>query len=236
MKLDDTFRYVGQELDLFAHASNWKKYWGSRIEPWIRGDVLEVGAGLGTNTVRLKNSSVRSWKCLEPDPELNAQLADTIAGLPFYSAAAGTIRSVGESRFDSILYIDVLEHIEADKEELAMAAQLLRRGGHIVVLSPAHQFLFSEFDRGIGHYRRYNKAFLKDCSPPGCRLETMFYLDSAGMLASLTNSIMLHQSKPTLRQIKFWDKYIVPTSQVLDPVINYRLGKTIVGVWTNSKH
>ena len=39
--------YVGQELDVFAHAVHWKRYWSSQIEPYLRGDVLEVGAGLG---------------------------------------------------------------------------------------------------------------------------------------------------------------------------------------------
>jgi hypothetical protein len=100
------------------------------------------------------------------------------------------------------------------------------------VLSPAHQFLFTEFDAAIGHYRRYNQVSLRACSPPGCVLTAMFYLDSAGILASLANRAILHQSTPTLRQIQTWDRWIIPISRILDPLFGRRLGKTIVGVWT----
>src|SRR5262249_46525548 len=46
MSGSDTFPYIGDELDLFALAHRWKAYWISHIGRWVRGDVLEVGAGL----------------------------------------------------------------------------------------------------------------------------------------------------------------------------------------------
>jgi len=231
MTRSEALQYQGQELDIFAHATHWKAYWASRVVKWIRGDVLEVGAGLGANTVVLQNSAVRTWHCLEPDPELGMRLNSAIAGLPSCSASRGTIRNVAERRFDSILYLDVLEHIQADRDELAMAARLLRPSGHIVVLSPAHQFLFSKFDASIGHFRRYDRNSLRACSPPNCRLEAMFYLDCAGVLLSLANRVLLRRSTPSFKQIRTWDKYVVPISRVLDPALGYRVGKTLIGVW-----
>jgi SAM-dependent methyltransferase len=230
----DTYEYQGQELDLFAHAVNWKQYWASRIKRWIEGDVLEVGAGLGANTALLQNGKARSWFCLEPDPQLEARLADAVKHLPGCSSCTGTISAVSGRQFDTIIYIDVLEHILADRQEMAEAARLLRPQGRLIVLSPAHQYLFSEFDASIGHYRRYDKQSLSACKPPGCRLESLFYLDCAGMLASLANRLVLRQSSPTLQQIKTWDSYIVPVSKRLDPFLGYRLGKTIIAVWQRS--
>ena len=228
------FSYQGGELDVFAAAVRWKAYWATRIRRWVRGDVLESGAGLGANTALLQNRDVRSWRCLEPDPKLAAAARETVRRLPGVEVSVGTIASAAGERFDSILYIDVLEHIASDREELAGAAELLREGGHIVVLAPAHQFLFSAFDAAIGHYRRYNRASLRACSPPGCRLDAMFYLDSVGMLASFANRLLLRQNNPTPAQIGFWDSYIVPLSRVVDPVSGYRLGKTICAVWTRA--
>lgn len=228
----DVYIYRGQELDVFAYAERWKRYWGGTVRRWIRGDVLEVGAGLGVNTPVLYNADVRSWHCVEPDPALAARLARQVFSLPRCSVVTGTIAECAGSRYDTILYIDVLEHIEADREELAAAAALLRPGGHLVVLSPAHQFLFTEFDAAIGHYRRYNKPSLRACSPPDCVLTAMFYLDSAGILASLANRAILHRSTPTLRQIQTWDRWIIPISRILDALSGRRFGKTIVGVWT----
>jgi 2-polyprenyl-3-methyl-5-hydroxy-6-metoxy-1,4-benzoquinol methylase len=225
------FEYQGQELDIFAHAKRWKEYWARRIRPWVHGDVLEVGAGLGVNTLLLQRADARSWHCLEPDPKLAAQLAGAVAHLHQCFTDIGTIANVSDRRFDSILYIDVLEHIEADREELAMAAKLLRPQGHLIVLSPAHQFLFSEFDAAIGHYRRYNKAMLRARAPAECHLEAIFYLDCVGMLASVANRMMLRQSTPTLAQIKVWDTHVIPLSMVLDPLFRYCIGKSIIAVW-----
>ena len=225
-------KHVGQELHLFAHATRWKAYWTSRILPWVKGDVLEVGAGIGGNTRLLHHSGVRSWLCLEPDPELAQSLTRAVTGALGCRVVVGAVANIEQLRFDSILYIDVLEHIEADGDELAAAAKLLRPGGHLIVLAPAHQFLYSSFDAAIGHYRRYNSTSLRRCAPPGCRHEAMFYLDCLGVFASLTNRLMLRQTLPTEAQIKTWDRYIIPLSRMMDRLFGYTLGKTIVFVAT----
>ncbi len=225
------FQYCGDELDVFLHARRWKAYWTSRIQSWVQGDVLEVGAGLGANTMQLWNPAVGSMVCLEPDQSMAAKLAQSVAGLPRCRVIAGTTASLAGQAYDCILYIDVLEHIEDDRGELDRAAGLLRSGGSVVVLSPAHQFLYSPFDRAIGHYRRYSRESLRRCSPAGCRLKRMDYLDSVGMALSLANRALLRQSKPSLRQILFWDRYIIPVSRVLDPILGRNFGKSVLGVW-----
>jgi SAM-dependent methyltransferase len=229
------FLYQGAELKIFEHAVNWKRYWSTSIRQWIRGNVLEVGAGLGVNTSVLRTDDAVHWTCLEPDPEMAGALQEKTASMPGVEAKCGTVQDLPKvACFDSVLYIDVLEHIENDREELAAAASRLLPGGHIVVLSPAHQFLYSPFDAAIGHFRRYNKPSLRACSPPACRIEAMFYLDSVGMLASAANCLMLRQRLPTLAQIKTWDRYLVPVSRIVDPSIGRLAGKTIVGVWTRN--
>jgi SAM-dependent methyltransferase len=230
------FEYQGGELEIFAHAAKWKAYWNARIASWIRGDVLEVGAGIGRNTAMLQNPEVRSWHCLEPDPQIAREAAAAIAAIPNCSISTGTIAQLAGRQFDSILYIDVLEHIEADREELAAAAEMLRTNGHLIVLSPAHQFLFSPFDASIGHHRRYNKSTLRALTPAACALDRLFYLDSAGMVLSLGNRMLLRQSLPTVRQIQIWDTYVIPISTALDPILGYTLGRSIIAVWTRTSN
>jgi hypothetical protein len=62
--------YIGEELDLFQHAVNWKRYYGARFKPYIRGRVLDAGCGMGVNAEHLWNERVGSWTFLEPDPRL----------------------------------------------------------------------------------------------------------------------------------------------------------------------
>ncbi len=230
--------YVGKELDVFAHAVNWKKYWSSEIRPYLAGDVLEVGAGLGANTEFLKSSRASSWTCIEPDPELVPRMRERFMAQPSLvdcHIETGTTETLGsDCQFDAILYIDVLEHIENDREEMTRASRLLRKGGRIVVLSPAHPWLYTPFDRSIGHFRRYDKASLSSCSPSGCKIERLVYLDSAGMLASTGNRLFLQQAMPDLKQILFWDRFLVPFSRLLDPLTLYLIGKSILGIWSKA--
>jgi SAM-dependent methyltransferase len=228
--------YVGGELELFAEAHRWKQYWASKLRPYLRGDVLEVGAGIGSNTLLLRRGDDSRWVCLEPDPGLAAALQSrvdgTLAGRDC-EVRTGTIASLpaGEE-FDAILYLDVLEHIEDDRAELDRAARHLRRSGHLIVLAPAHGWLFSPFDRSIGHFRRYSARQLGGLTPDGLELVRSYYLDSVGLLASAANRLALRQSLPTAGQIRFWDRVLVPLSRVVDPITSYRVGKSVLCIWT----
>ncbi len=229
------FRYAGTELELFATAHNWKSYLSRRIRPFVAGDVLEVGAGIGGNTPYLHRGGNPRWVCLEPDrlfaAKLSLNLAQTNAPRR-YEVVCGPLQCLKASpQFDTIVYLDVLEHIENDREELDAAAILLRAGGRLIVLSPAHQCLFSPFDAAIGHCRRYDRRMLRSISPAGLRLEQLWYLDSVGLLLSFANRQFLRQSMPTNAQLRFWDRYIVPVSRVLDRCLFGSVGKSIVGIW-----
>src|SRR5437667_8123685 len=133
--------YPGTELELFQHAVRWKSYWASRISSFLQGDIVEIGAGTG-NTTRflLSKSAPRSWTCVEPDARLFRQLQDIRDSSHgcHVNIIHGTVKDIDSSlRYDTVLYLDVLEHIEDDTGELARAAALLRTNGHIVVLAPA---------------------------------------------------------------------------------------------------
>ena len=232
----ETHFYVGHELELFQRATRWKSYYARALSRFIVGDVLEVGAGLGATSRFLCDGRQRSWTCLEPDPVLCHQIDASLSAQPLASpgrALLGTVASLPtETRFDTILYVDVLEHIEDDRRELAASAARLRPGGHVIVLAPAHEALFSPFDKAIGHYRRYNKTSLLAAAPSVLQPVGSYYLDAAGMAASLANRVLLRASNPTDGQIRFWDQVLVPVSKVIDPMLAYSVGRSVVAIWT----
>ena len=228
-------KYVGSELDLFAKVRHWKLYWSQQIRPFLAGDILEVGAGMGSNTPFLDSGDRGRWVCLEPDPQLAAQITKDLkqtTGHYTYETMCGTLQALDASQqFDTILYIDVLEHIENDREELKMAASHLRPGGRIIALSPAHQWLFTPFDAAVGHFRRYNRSMLRSISPVSLRLDKLIFLDSVGLTASLANLLLLRQAMPNPAQLQFWDQWLIPLSRVLDKVLRYAVGKSILAIW-----
>ncbi len=231
--MSESFKYPGEELVLFQHATHWKKYFSGQIKPYIKGTVLEVGAGIGSTTILLNDGSAGQWLMLEPDAQLSTQLKSKIEtkGLPGNCLIqTGTIDQLS-STFDTIIYIDVLEHIENDVEEMKKAAQLLSSGGHIIVLSPAFNFLYSRFDKAIGHRRRYNRKMLRNITPADLHICSNRYYDTVGYFASLMNKLFLRQKYPTLKQVMFWDKWMVPVSKISDKLFLHSFGKSIIAVW-----
>lgn len=231
----NAFTYEGCELDLFSGATNWKNYWFSIVKPLLGQSVLEVGAGIGATAKLFASCKVERWMAIEPDISLvnRIKLDSKYSKYPdnFEVQAIKSSSLTGGYKFDTILYIDVLEHIQDDKGELDQVAKLLKPGGRIIILSPAHNYLYTPFDRAIGHYRRYNKKALLSVKPEGTKVETIFYLDSLGMFASLGNKLLLKSEKPTETQIQFWDKRLVPMSRIVDRLVMNRIGKSIIGVF-----
>jgi hypothetical protein len=231
----NNYRYEGQELDVFSHATHWKKYFGNKLLPYIGRRVVEVGAGIGATTSILCSGNQETWLCIEPDNSLRQQIDKLILTgklPPFCYTSNAFIKDLNPDQlFDTILYIDVLEHIRDDAVELEDAGCHLVQGGVIIVLSPAHPFLFSPFDRAIGHYRRYNRKSISGITPSRFLVEQLYYLDSVGMMTSLVNRFFLKQAVPSLNQILFWDHYILPISRLMDRLTGYRSGRSIVCVF-----
>jgi SAM-dependent methyltransferase len=227
--------YVGSELEVFAEAARWKSYWSEHVAPHVRGDVLEVGAGIGSNTRVLRGAGQGRWVCLEPDGTLAARINEAVGSgsiEPPCEVLTGTLADLAAvPAFDAILYLDVLEHIEDDRREVARAASLLRPGGVLVVLAPAWPWLFSEFDHAIGHHRRYTRDALIRLAPPGLVREQLIMLDSLGLLASAANKLLLRRSQPTLANIRFWDRILVRGSRRVDALLRYRWGRSLLAVW-----
>lgn len=230
-----TRSYEGSELELFETATNWKAYWSSKIVAHVRGRVLDVGAGIGATAKLLASGHVDSWTALEPDPNLAERIEDAVRAsrLPgSVTVRRGTLASIDASEsFDTILYIDVLEHIFDDRGELLAATRHLKPGGHLIVLAPAHQWLYSPFDHAIGHHRRYSRQSLLAAAPDSLHATDCRYLDSVGMIASLANRLLLRSATPTMSQIALWDRVMVPCSRRLDPLFSGRLGKSVLGVF-----
>ena len=232
--MDET-TYIGTELELFANAVHWKDYYGSLLKPYLKGRVLEVGSGMGETTSVLCNGTQETWVCLEPDARLAEKSDSKIKNKalpPCCQSIVGTIKDIPpKSTFDCIVYVDVIEHIENHAQELEMAVQHLSSNGFLIILAPAHDFLYSPFDKAIGHFRRYDKKKLSALIPLELSAKKLIYLDSCGFFASIGNKIFLKQSSPTKKQIHVWDNYMVNISKITDRLLFYSFGKSVLGVW-----
>ena len=159
MNTNDKLDYPGKELEIFDKATFWRSYLFKKIEKFLGKEVLEVGAGIGsfTKTCYSKNKII---KLTELDSNLLKILKSRFKDCDNISIDEKFTKNINQ-KFDSILYISVLEHIKNDTEEIEVAISKLKKNGHLIVCVPAHNYMYSKFDKEIGHYRRYNKKFFE---------------------------------------------------------------------------
>jgi hypothetical protein len=130
--------------------------------------------------------------------------------------------------FDSVIYMNVLEHIEEDKKELRYAYKTIKRNGYILIFVPALSFLYSEFDKKIGHFRRYcKKGLINIVRESGFSIENIRYFDLAGVIPWYILFVLL-KNTTTKANISLYDKLVVPPMRLLETLIPAPIGKNLL--------
>jgi len=222
------------QMGFFYYTENWKNYWVNGLKKFILGNVMDVGTGIGSNLpFYLKLKKINKLICLEPNKKLFKKLNQSLKkkNLNKVSLKNKQLTKLNmKLKFDTIIYADVLEHIKNDLNEIKLAINYLNSGGRLIVLCPSHNFLFTNFDKNVGHYRRYNKKMFYKLKTSNIKIEKIYYLDSFGFFLSLINKIFLNRN-PTKEEIKFWDRAIVPISIITDHLLLNIFGKSIICVY-----
>ena len=219
-------KYPGEELDNFDRATIWRKYIYFEIKKFIKGNILEVGAGIGSFT---KNYIDKAEKITLSEIDLNNY---EIISKKFKNNKIKITNKVTEKlndTYNTIMYLNVLEHIKNDKDEIIKAIKKLKTNGHLVVLVPAHNRLFSKFDKAVGHFRRYEKNFFINLNLKDNKIEKLIYLDALGYLLYYLNKIFFKEEVyPSKIKILIWDKIFTPITFFLDKILLNKLGKNIL--------
>ena len=221
-------KYPGAELDNFDKATIWRKYIFFQIKKFIKGNVLEVGAGIGSFTNNYKNLP-NKITLSEIDQEnlslIKKKFKD--ANINF----TGDLTKNIKRNFDTIMYLNVLEHIEDDTKEINEAFQKLNPGGFLVILVPADNNVCSEFNKAIGHFRRYEIKYFRNLKVHNSKLIKLNFLDSAGYFLYYINKIFFKKEVyPSKLKIYIWDKFFTPITFILDKILFYKFGKNILYV------
>ena len=227
-------QYPGEELEIFDKATIWRKYIYTLINKYFKNDFLEVGAGIGSFT---KNYSKNIQNVVLSDlDEKNLNiLNDKFSSHKNIKINSKTINEQNE-KFNTIIYLNVLEHIEKDKDEINSALNKLNLNGYLIILVPAHQKLYSKFDRAVGHLKRYDMDFFKKNNFSKAKVEKLIYLDLLGYFLYFFNKIFFKEEVyPSKFKIFIWDKIFSPITIILDFITGYRFGKNILCVYKKTE-
>jgi SAM-dependent methyltransferase len=224
------------DLECLAASKHFFDWVLDEFAPYLRGRVLEVGAGSGTITRRLIDRyPALSIVAIEPAENMFVGLDAFAAMEPRAAAHRTTLKEYlphDPDPFDAVLYVNVLEHIADDAGELRLASQALRPGGALLVFGPAHEALYSELDHKAGHYRRYSTSGLRLLArEAGFDAVTTRYFDPIGALPYL--AVYRWARRPAISGSTVWgyDRMIVPVSRLLERLVpRPPLGKNVLFV------
>ena len=223
-------KYPGQELEIFDKATIWRKYIYSITNRYFKDNFLEIGAGIGSFTLNYcKNfQNIMLTDLDENNIKILKEKFFKNRNIKIESKKINEMKN----KFDTIIYLNVLEHIEDDTNEIKLAINKLNLGGHLIILVPAHQKLFGKFDSAVGHYRRYNIDFFKLNKFENTKIEKIIYLDIFGYILYFFNKIFYKEEVyPSKLKIFLWDKIFCPATIILDYITRYKFGKNILCVF-----
>ena len=226
--------YEGWELEHFDNSVNFRNYQNNLFKNHLRGHVAEVGPGNGEN-LKIYKDKVEILELYEPSKILFDNLISKF-GSDKKFIINNEVFSLKENTYDSILYLDVLEHIENDDKEVVKAFNSLKEGGKLIINVPAFQHLYSSFDKDVKHFRRYSKKTLlnlfENLNYSSYELK---YYDSIGYLLSIMSKILTKNYKKNFNQkIKIWDS-LIPLSKILDRLIFHSFGKSLLLIITKNR-
>ncbi len=232
------FKEIDEEghttLDVISKADRFNRWMFDTISPFCKGEVLEIGSGIGNisqffiaNDRQITLSDLRENYCsiLSKKFPDNRVIQLNLVEEQFIEVYKDSLES-----FDSIFALNVIEHIQDDQLAIQNCKKLLKPGGQLIILVPAYQFLYNEFDKSLEHYRRYNKSSLNalmlenDLTPV-----KSFYFNCVGILGWFVSGAIFKNKTIPEGQMGLYNK-LVPLIKMIDSLVLKKIGLSVVSV------
>jgi 2-polyprenyl-3-methyl-5-hydroxy-6-metoxy-1,4-benzoquinol methylase len=224
-------------LDAIAGADKFNRWMFETVQPFLKGNVLEIGSGIGNISAFLLETKMPITLS-----DYNESYCDILRNkFAGYSNLAGvlSIDLVDEKfdekfaalmgSFDAIIALNVVEHIKDHDLAVANCKKLLKKGGHLIILVPAYQKLYNRFDTELGHYRRYTKKKLNAVMGKHLSMLHNQYFNFAGIAGWFVSGAVLKKKIIPASQMKFYNT-LVPVFRLTDKLVFNKVGLSVIGV------
>jgi len=224
--------YEGADLEALATLNRYQRWIVDTFQPYLSGTAIEFGAGLGNISTRLR-SHVSTLELIEPSANLVDPLRkrfENDEGVSTYLEPLETrLPDLNDAHYDSVVLVNVLEHIEDDAAAVQGFYRILKPGGHLLLFVPALRFLYSDLDRLVGHYRRYHRPELNErVETAGFEIMQSRYFDTIGVLPWLILNRMLGATGFNPFLVNVYDTIFAPISRGLESLAPPPFGKNIL--------
>jgi glycosyltransferase involved in cell wall biosynthesis len=210
-------------LHSISHARRFNNWMVDEIGPYMGDRILEVGSGIG-NVSRFLPKRER-LTVSDLDPKYLTILQDTFGDNSIVDVthldvtSDADVQALGEGEYDTIVFLNVLEHIDDDEGAIRRLRKLLAPGGRMIILVPQYKWLFGEYDKQVNHKRRYNKSEL-EALLDGCDMsvEALRSFNMPAMLGWWLFSVVLRRKGMGKLQLKLFDMF-VPFFRIVESVL-----------------
>lgn len=230
MSNNNTLQYYGRDLKAMSFAVNYHRWIIKNFKPYLGGDVAEVGAGSGNFSLLLLEEA-KHLIAFEPSENMYPILSERLSGekrVETVNGYFGDAYSKFKNGFDSVMYVNVLEHIEEDEKEFSHMYKALKRGGHALVYVPALSFLFGDIDRAMGHFRRYDKkGIVKIAQRSGFDIRLVKYFDLPGIVPWFIIFVLMKRGWKS-SNVSLYDRLIVPSVRAIESRVAPPIGKNLL--------
>ena len=208
-------------LDVMSGATQFNRWMADTLRPFMAGDVLELGAGIGNLTTLLATGSQR-YVATDLDEHLLARLRARVGARPNLTTAVCDITDARDLQpfresMDTVICLNVLEHLKDDVRALGNIRSCLKPGGRALILVPQGMAVFGSLDEVLEHQRRYAKEELEDkMTAAGFQVDRMLAFNRMTYLGWFFNSRILRKRTLSRVQLRLFDTF-VPLWRRLDP-------------------
>ncbi|MDP3183100.1 MAG: glycosyltransferase [Desulfobaccales bacterium] len=223
--IDDCFdqQYAQAILNNLAHARRFNKWMVKCIEPYLGDRILEVGSGIGNISRLLPKKEKLIVTDVDPTYLEILEVAfkdnDIVDVARLDLTRRQDTEKLGESICDTVICLNVLEHIDDDVGALQNIHQLLAPGGRLVLLVPQYKWLFGSYDQHAGHVRRYTKAELtQKLEQADFRVLRFKNFNFLAIFGWWVNSCWLKKTNMDRWQLKIYDT-MVPLLRVVEKLL-----------------
>jgi hypothetical protein len=226
-----SFVYASNELDSLVGATNYYRVIFNYFKPYLGERILEVGAGIGTFSSFLLNAGPSQLLLFEPSRNLMPRLRerfslDSRVSVVEESSVEEMTNSI---EVDSVVLVNVLEHIQEDKRTLARLHSLLSARGNILLFVPALPSLYGTLDEEFGHYRRYTKHdLITKLRQVGFDIMLVRYVNVIGVLTWFIAGKVLRRRTIKPQDVQLYDKLVVPWMSWLESNWDTPIGQSLI--------
>ena len=227
-----------ETLEAFSHAGEFNRWLFKKISVYLQGETLEIGSGIGNiSEYLLKDQTKVSLSDLRPeycnllqkkfghDPNLLGIYKMDLSSEDFNSKYPELLE-----KFDTVIALNVIEHITDDLLGIRNAKELLRKNGRLIILVPAGQCLYNSIDMELGHFRRYSKSGLSNLmESAGLVVTDSRYFNAAAILGWWFSGNILHEKIISAGKLNVYNR-LVPFFRMVDWFATPFTGISIISV------